>query len=260
MLDLLKFSDDVDDARSRIDIAGSKLGAINLTCPPLDQLHADTWPSQRQLTEIAYRPVLADLIDSASKTSRPLEAWIRSCCCFGAYNWLMAIPGIAYFECSSSVYAMMLRQWLGMPVVNVSLHETPVCAAKGCKETFGGAMLSGSHWDSVCCGATVFRNQRHDAVRDVFYRAYLELGISVQREPRGLYQGSNSRPADVLVPPAKPSECDRALDFVIVNPRSNHALDDCPGKGALIASALAGQSTVEDHEKMVIKYGVSSAC
>ena len=87
MLDLLKFSDDVDDARSRIDSAGSKLGAINLTCPPLDQLHADTWPSQRQLTEIAYRPVLVELIDSASKTSRPFEAWIRSCCCFGAYMY-----------------------------------------------------------------------------------------------------------------------------------------------------------------------------
>jgi hypothetical protein len=44
----------------------------------------------------------------------------------------------------------MLRYWLGMPVVNVSLHETPVCAAKGCKTTFGGDMLSGSHWDSQC--------------------------------------------------------------------------------------------------------------
>ena len=75
----------------------------------------------------------------------------------------------------------------------------------------GGAMVSGSHWDSICCGATVFRNQRHDAVRDNFYCAYLELGISVHREPKGLYQGSNSRPADVLAPPAKPGECDRAF-------------------------------------------------
>ena len=40
MLVLLKSSIDIDDARSRIDIAGSKMGAINLTCPPLDQLHA----------------------------------------------------------------------------------------------------------------------------------------------------------------------------------------------------------------------------
>ena len=40
MLDLLKSSNDVDDARSGIDIV------ITLTCPPLDQLHADTWPSQ----------------------------------------------------------------------------------------------------------------------------------------------------------------------------------------------------------------------
>ena len=130
MLDLLESSNDVDDARSRIGIAGSKLGAINLTCPPLGQLHAVTWPSQRQFTEIAYRPVLVELIGNAGKTSRPLEAWIRSCCCFGAYNWLMAIPGIQYFECASSVYAVTLRHWLGMPNMSVSLHETPVCAAK----------------------------------------------------------------------------------------------------------------------------------
>ena len=73
----------------------------------------------------------------------------------------------------------MLRHWLGMSVVNVSIHETPVCAAIGCKKQFDGDMLSGSHWDSICCGATVFRNQRHDGVRDVFYHAYRELGIAV---------------------------------------------------------------------------------
>ena len=201
MLDLLKSSNDVDDARSRIDIVDSKLGAINITCPPLDQLHADTWPSQRQFTEIAYRPILAELIGNASKTSRPLEAWIQSCCCFGAYNWLMAIPGIQYFECSSSVYAVMLRYWLGMPIVNASLHETPVCAAKGYKRTFSDDMLSGSHWDSICCGAIAFRNQRHDGVRDVFHHAFRELGNAVQREPKALYQGSDSRPTDILVPP-----------------------------------------------------------
>ena len=62
-------------------------------------------------------------------------------------------------------------------------------------------------------------------VRDIFYRAFLEIGISVQREPKGLYQGSNSRPAVLLVPPAKPGECDRALDFVVVNPRSDSPLE-----------------------------------
>ena len=43
---------------------------------------------------------------------------------------------------NSFVYAVMLRHWLGMPIVIVSLHETPVWAAKGCKKSFGGDMLS----------------------------------------------------------------------------------------------------------------------
>ena len=40
------------------------------------------------------------------------------------------------------------------------------------------------------------------------------------------------------MPPAKPSECDRALDLIVVNPRSYHALESCSNKGALITSAL----------------------
>ena len=75
-----------------------------------------------------------------------------------------------------------------------------------------------------------------DAVRDIFYHAFRGLGVAVQREPKGLYQGSSSLPADVLVPPA---------------------LESCSDKGALIASALAEKSKLEDHENMVLKYGVS---
>ena len=55
--------------------------------------------------------------------------------------------------------------------------------------------------------------------------------------------------------PAKPGECDRALDFIVVNPRYDHALESCSDKGALVASALAEKSKLEDHEKIVIKYG-----
>ena len=153
----------------------------------------------------------------------------------------------------------MLRVWLGMPVVNVNGVDTPSCGADKCKKLFGGDMLSGSHWDSICCGCIPFRNMRHDFVRDIFYHAFLELGVSVQREPKGLYQGSNSRPADLLVPPVKPGECDRALDFVVVNPRSDSALEACSDKGALIASSLAEKKKLKDHEDMLEKYGISSA-
>ena len=43
----------------------------------------------------------------------------------------MAIHGIQYSAYSSSVYAVML----GMPIVNVSLLETPVFVAKGYKKS-----------------------------------------------------------------------------------------------------------------------------
>ena len=195
-LDILKSSDDTDDARERGNLVGlARPGnPTSVPCPPLDQLHSDSWPSQRQFSDVVYRPVLYDVFDKASKISRPLDAWIRSFSCFGAYQWLSAIPGISFFECSFAVYPSMLRVWLGLPIVNVSLVDQ-------------GSFLSGSHWDSICCGCIPCRNMRHDLVRDIWYRAFLEVGTSVQREPKGLYQGSNSRPADLLLPPVKPGEC-----------------------------------------------------
>ena len=41
----------------------------------------------------------------------------------------------------------------------------------------------------------------YNSVRDIFFRAYKEVGVTtVQREPLGLYSGTNARPADLFVP------------------------------------------------------------
>ena len=87
----------------------------------------------------------------------------------------------------------MLRVSLGMPIVNVSLVDTPSCGhgADKCKKPFGGDMymLSGSHWDSICWLQLRPLSQhatRHDLVCDIWYKAFIEVSISVQCELKGL--------------------------------------------------------------------------
>ena len=62
-------------------------------------------------------------------------------------------------------------------------------------------------------------DHRHDEVRDVLVAACRELKIPVETEMVGLYASSNRRPADFLLPPAKPTGFDRAFDVAITNPR-----------------------------------------
>ena len=45
----------------------------------------------------------------------------------------------------------------------------------------------------------------------------------------------------------------------LINPRSDSALEACSDKGALIASSLAEKKKLDDHETMLLKYGMNSA-
>ena len=107
--------------------------------------------------------------DNASKFPRPLEAWMA------LINGFSSAPPLL-----NAVAAYLVGQ-LGMPTVNVSLVDAPSCGVDKCKKHFGGDMLSGFHWDSICYGCIPYRNMRHDLVRDIWYRAFLELGISDRR-------------------------------------------------------------------------------
>ena len=93
----------------------------------------------------------------------------------------------------------MLRVWLAMQMVGVCILDMYDSILKFVvliivliymlsvmlSKLSSGDMSSGSHWDSICSGATAYHNMRHDQIRDVMYRAYVELEIRVQREPTG---------------------------------------------------------------------------
>ena len=107
----------------------------------------------------------------------------------------------------------------------------------------------------MCPKINVFRSQRHDSVRDIFYRAYKEVGAaSVVKEPLGLYMyaNSNARPADVLVTEVT----NYALDFVVANPRSKNAISKGSDKCSLLAADLAEKVKEADHIKMVNQFGL----
>jgi hypothetical protein len=184
---------------------------------------------------------------------------MRSCSCYGASQWLLASPSMRFFQTSSATFSIMVRMWLGMPVQGVSPQSTPMCGVDGCNMSYGGSLLDGSHWDSICIGCTPYRNRRHDIVRDILYHGLRELGVFVKREPKGLYIGTQARPADFLTGPAKPGQCDRAMDVVVTNPRSTAALNAVSDRGALIATQLAERKKLDNHEDMLVKYGRSTA-
>jgi hypothetical protein len=145
----------------------------------------------------------------------------------------------------------MLQYWLGVDLPFVDAISVPACECK--KQVFGEPLQCGYHWDGICHKTTAIRNERHNSVRDIFFRAYKEVGVTtVQREPLGLYSGTNARPADLFVPDVT----NVALDFVITNPRSASALSRNPDKCSLVAANMAESKKEKEHEAMVEKYGL----
>ena len=145
---------------------------------------------------------------------------------------------------------MILQYNMAVSIPFVDSASVPRC---GCdKQVFDESLQFGFHWDSLCAQQNVFRSQRHDLVRDIFYRAYKECGATVVKEPLGLYANSNARPADVLVTEVT----NYALDFVVANPRSKNAISKGSDKCSLLAADLAEKVKDADHIKMVDQSGL----
>ena len=98
-----------------------------------------------------------------------------------------AQPGFAHTDFPDTEYRLLLRWWLGLPIlpVGVTLPGCPLC--RGSIDPFGDHFL--------CCeqnGST----QRHNAFRNAFHEMCVRYGIEVEKEAECL---AGRRPADILL-------------------------------------------------------------
>jgi hypothetical protein len=133
---------------------------------------------------------------------------VRRACQKGpvATGWLRALPNRAlHTDFSDTEYRLLLRWWLGLPIlpVGVTLPGCPLC--RGSIDPFG------DHF--VCCeqnGST----QRHNAFRNAFHEMCVRYGIAVEKEAQCV---AGRRPADILLLQWSRGQ-HVAVDFVCTHP------------------------------------------
>ena len=102
-----------------------------------------------------------------------------------ATGWLQALPNKALrTEIPDAEFRLLLRWWLGLPIlpVGVTLPGCPLC--RGSIDPFG------DHF--VCCeqnGST----QRHNAFRDAFHAMCARYGVTVEKEAESVSLAGDRR-------------------------------------------------------------------
>ena len=107
-----------------------------------------------------------------------------------ASNWLNGVPlaGLGLYL-QDQKFLGCLRYWLGVP-----LHSAPY----SCPDCSSIAGEFGDH--HISCGGNGDRITRHNAICDVLFSAAQSAALAPTREAPGLVPGSQSRPADILLP------------------------------------------------------------
>ena len=126
--------------------------------------------------------------------------------------WLCATPNpkTGMHLCSQD-FVLCLKYRRGVPIFN----EGTIC--KGCNKDVD---ILGEHAMNCRCGSGRYR--RHDAIRDIIADAARAASLSPRVEARGLVEGSQQRPGDVLIP-GYPLGRDLILDITIINPLQKSA-------------------------------------
>jgi hypothetical protein len=146
--------------------------------------------TQEHATQRWWAEKVADVQSQRLDNSGSARDRCRRVCQTGpvATGWLRALPSKALqTEIPDIEFRLLLRWWLGLPVlpVGVSLPECPLC--RGSIDPFG------DHF--VCCelnGST----QRHNAFRDAFHTMCVRFGVAVEKEAECV---AGRRPADILL-------------------------------------------------------------
>ena len=122
-------------------------------------------------------------------------------------DWLNVMPSPALgLHLTSAEFAISVRYRLGAAVYTTA-GECPACHQHSDKD--------GDH--AISCGSKGERIARHNHLRDHLYHTAVCSALSPTREDRAIIPGSDSRPADVLIPNWSGGK-DTALDVTVVNP------------------------------------------
>ena len=103
-------------------------------------------------------------------------------------------------------FIVSVKYRIGCPVFTSSA-QCPACKNHSDRE--------GDH--AISCGSEGERIARHNHLRDSIFQVAVTAALAPSREERSLLPGTNSKPADVLIPHWTHGR-DTALDVTVVNP------------------------------------------
>jgi hypothetical protein len=164
--------------------------------------------TQEHATQKWWAEKVSDIQSQRLDSSGSARDRTRRACQKGpvATGWLRALPNRAlHTDIPDQQYRLLLRWWLGMPIlpVGVTLPGCPLC--RGSIDPFGDHL--------VCCdqnGST----QRHNAFRNAFHEMCVRYGIAVEKEAECV---AGRRPADILLLQWSRGQ-HVAVDFVCTHP------------------------------------------
>ena len=134
-------------------------------------------------------------------------ARLRSLSLPHAGDWLFVVPAPALgLHLRTVEFTVSVKYRLGIPIYT----KTGQCPA--CK---GLSDQQGDH--AVSCGSEGERIARHNHLRDALFQAAVTGALAPSKEERALIPGTESKPADVLIPHWTHGR-DTALDVTVVNP------------------------------------------
>ena len=100
----------------------------------------------------------------------------------------------------------------------------------------------------MSCGWGGERIARHYLIRDVLYNTCSSAALGPTREDRALIPGTESRPADILLPGWSGGR-DTALDITVVNPLQTAFIDQ--------SAVIPGYALRKAYERKMASYGDS---
>ena len=162
---------------------------------------------QKELSVKVDKEQERKLIEDVEKENTKEMARLKSLTLPHAGDWVNVVPSTALgLHLRPQEFVMVARYRLGLPLYNQA-GPCPACHRL--------SDVEGNH--AMCCGSGGERIARHNHLRDHLHATAVAAGVGPAREVRFLIPGSDSRPADVLLPHRIGGK-DAALDVTVVDP------------------------------------------